>query len=65
MTTVKEGSVWGSLNDKFRVLSVIELEGNMWVHYRQDFGIKVPATECRTYSCYLESFIHRFNPVLQ
>jgi hypothetical protein len=57
---IKEGSLWGTTEKRFRVLSVIELEGNTWVHYREDKGNKVPAVECSTYSCYLESFLERF-----
>jgi hypothetical protein len=58
---VKEGSLWGTADGKFfRVLSVTEIEGNTWVHYREDKGIKVPVIQCREYSCYLESFITRF-----
>jgi len=61
--TVKVGSVWASSEgQKFRVLSVVELEGHTWVHYRQDQGIKVPVIECKEYSCYLESFMARFSP---
>ena len=59
---VKEGSLWGTSDGKkFRVLSVTEVEGHTWVHYREDRGIKVPAIECKEYSCYIESFIQRFS----
>ena len=58
---VKEGSIWGTVDGKrFRVLSVTEVEGHTWVHYREDKGFKVPAVECKEYSCYLESFKQRF-----
>ena len=58
---IKEGSLWwGGETKKFRVLSVTEVDGHTWVHYREDKGMKVPATECKEYSCYLESFEHRF-----
>lgn len=58
---VTEGSLWGTAEGKFfRVLSVVEVDGNTWVHYREDRGIKVPALECREYSCYQESFLQRF-----
>lgn len=61
---VKEGSRWGTADRKhFLVLSVTEIDGHTWVHYREDRGIKVPAIECKEYSCYLESFIQRFNPL--
>ena len=62
MTKVKEGSVWRTTDDKkFRVLSVTEVEGHTWVHYRQDLGIKVPVVECKEFSCYIESFVERFS----
>lgn len=58
---VKAGSLWGdSAGKSFRVLSVTDVEGHTWVHYREDKGIKVPAIHCREYSCYLESFLSRF-----
>lgn len=61
---VKEGTLWGSTDGKkFRVLHVVEQEGHTWVHYREDLGWKTPATECREYSCYVESFEQRFRQV--
>ncbi len=61
---VKEGSRWGTADRKhFLVLSVTEIDGHTWVHYREDRGNKVPAIECKEYSCYLESFTQRFNPL--
>ena len=61
-STVKEGTVWGTSDGKrFRVISVTELEGHTWVHYREDRGIKVPVIECKEYSCYVESFVQRFS----
>jgi hypothetical protein len=60
---VKEGSLWHSLDKHFRVISVTEIDGHTWVHYREDRGIKVPRLECREYSCYQESFLQRFRQV--
>jgi hypothetical protein len=61
---VKQGSRWGTADRKhFLVLSVTEIDGHTWVHYREDRGIKVPAIECKEYSCYLESFVQRFSPL--
>jgi hypothetical protein len=57
---VEAGSLWSGNDKCFRVLSVTEVDGHTWVHYREDRGIKVPAIECREYSCYLESFVARF-----
>ena len=59
---IKEGSKWWDGKGKyFRVLSVIEQEGHTWVHYREDLGNKVPAVQCKEYSCYQESFVERFS----
>jgi hypothetical protein len=63
MSMVKPGSRWSSIDKEFVVLSVTEVEGNTWVHYREDLGIKVPALQCKEYSCYQESFVQRFRPL--
>ncbi len=58
---VKVGSKWmGNENNRFRVIHVIEIEGNTWVHY-----IKENALEDfnREYSCYEESFLTRYREV--
>jgi hypothetical protein len=60
---IKVGSLWQSVDKKFRVIGVTEIEGHMWVHYRVDCGIKVPTSECKEYSCYEESFVIRFRPL--
>jgi hypothetical protein len=61
MTIVNSGSVWISpIHGKFRV---IELQGRIWIHYREESKHKLAAIECREYSCYLESFIERFTEV--
>lgn len=59
---VKAGTLWGSTDKNFRVISVTEIDGHTWVYYREDFGFKTPTTECKEYSCYLESFVTRFRP---
>lgn len=57
---VKPGTVWTSNNEKeFVVLHVIEIEGKTWVHYRDQ-----DCPECHEYSCYIESFIARFTPII-
>ncbi len=57
---VKEGSFWsGGNGSEFVVLHVIELNGQTWVHYRDQ-----DRAECREYSCYLESFLARFTPIV-
>jgi len=63
MSQVKAGSRWSSIDKEFVVLSVAEVEGNTRVHYREDLGIKVPALQCKEYSCYQESFLARFRPL--
>jgi hypothetical protein len=60
---IKVGSRWEGVDKQFRVLAVVEADGHTWVHYREDLGIKVPALECREYSCYEESFLARFRPL--
>jgi hypothetical protein len=56
MKEIKVGSLWwGGGDKKFRVLSVVEQEGNKWVHYI-DHNSKEP----REYSCFAESFVDRF-----
>jgi hypothetical protein len=63
---VKQGTIWSDGKDKFfRVLGVVEQDGHMWVHYREEFGIKIPVLECKEFSCYEESFVHRFSPIAE
>ena len=54
ITLPKEGSKWGG-NDRdiFYVMHTIELEGHTWIHYKK------LDTE-QEYSCYVESFLQRF-----
>ena len=53
----KEGSKWSSVSDTFIVLHTIELNGRMWVHYRKEL-------DALDYSCYLESFLDKFNEIV-
>jgi hypothetical protein len=65
MTGIKEGSLWsGSESQKFRIIHIVERDGETWVHYRNEPKglIQEPARE---YSCYLESFTLRFRPVAE
>jgi hypothetical protein len=58
---IKEGSKWGSPEGKeFIVIHVIEKEGHIWVHYRDN-----SKNELREYSCYEESFLIRFRPIAE
>lgn len=53
MQTVKLGSKWFSSDHmKFWVIAVVEREGNVWVHYRNESG--------QEFSCYQDSFVQRF-----
>jgi len=58
----KEGSRWSGGDKHFRVLHVIDQDGHTWVHYRDEpkQNLLEPIKE---YSCYLESFLSRFNQV--
>lgn len=62
MITVKSGTLWSAPNGKrFRVINIVDLEGHIWVHYREDFLLKESSVEePREYSCYQESFVSRF-----
>jgi hypothetical protein len=55
MNIPKDGSKWGSRGShkSFRVLHTIELDGHMWVHYKEELSNQ-------EYSCYVESFLTRF-----
>lgn len=59
---IKVGSLWESVDKKFRVISVIEIDAHVWIHYREECK-KVPISECKEYSCYEESFLLRFRPI--
>jgi hypothetical protein len=60
---VKEGSRWaGNDRTRFHVLSVVELEGHTWVHYIKE---NAPEDSTREYSCYIESFLSRFSPIIE
>jgi hypothetical protein len=61
MVEVKIGSRWASADGNvFHVMSVIECEdGHVWVHYEQD-----NINESRTFSCWVDSFVYRFSPLL-
>lgn len=59
---IEPGSTWSSTDfAKFQVISVSEIEGHTWVYYRK---LNVPEDECREYSCYAESFLHRFSRII-
>jgi hypothetical protein len=54
MQEVKVGSVWtgSGFSDTFTVIHRITLDGNVWVHYRNQQG--------QEFSCYEDAFLVRF-----
>lgn len=59
---ITEGSLWEDSNGKqFRVLHIVELEGNNWVHYRTEPPKGHSAKDCQEYSCFVEAFETRFS----
>lgn len=59
--TIKPGSLWTSdYSELFRVISVAEVQGEVWVHYRREHTKEQPVEE---YSCYQSSFLQRFREV--
>lgn len=53
MQTIKVGSNWsGSDREVFTVIHRIELNGHIWIHYRNQQG--------QEFSCYEEAFLSRF-----
>jgi len=53
--TIKIGSRWTSSDHtKFIVLHEVEVDGHIWIHYREELG------DAREYSCYKDSFLSRF-----
>jgi hypothetical protein len=50
---IKQGSRWsGHEGKEFVVIHRIELEGKVWIHYRD--------ANAQEYSCYEEAFLARF-----
>jgi len=54
MSNITPGSIWSAVNGiEFRVLSVVNVNGQEWVHYISvDTGLE--------FSCWTESFVNRF-----
>lgn len=51
----KDGSRWtGGDRKVFIVINTVVIDDNTWIHYRDDQ---------REYSCFVESFLQRFNPL--
>ena len=66
MLEVKDGSRWhDGKGHVFHVLSIKQIEEHTWVHYRREDN-KLTMDQLpgeNEYSCYLESFVSRFNPM--
>ena len=58
---IKQGSRWaGSNSKKFIVLAEVNLDNEIWIHYREE---SAKGGTPKEYSCYKESFVSRFSPV--
>lgn len=58
---IKPGTKWWTGEGKvFQIINVVEVDGHTWVYYR---NTKQFNEEYQEYSCYLESFLQRFNPL--
>jgi hypothetical protein len=56
---ITEGSCWAGTSGKvFLVLKKVELDGHVWIYYRDRYNTE---EEVREYSCYEESFLERFH----
>lgn len=56
---IKVDSSWSDgMGKKFHIIKVAELDGYLWIHYKQDRIV-----EHKEFSCYLESFLERFTEV--
>lgn len=59
LNLVTAGSKWTAMHTKFRVISTVEINEQIWVHY-----IKDDVDDPTEYSCHLESFLSRFFQVI-
>jgi hypothetical protein len=58
---VKKNTRWSGGDEKiFRVIDTLEIDGKKWVYYRLENSDIDP----KEFSCYEESFIHRFRQIL-
>lgn len=63
---VKEGSLWtDGRGGLFRVLHIVELDSNTWVHYRTEPPKGHSAKDCKEFSCFLEAFKIRFSESIE
>ena len=55
---VEKDQIWTSSNQTdFRVIAVIDVDNHTWVHY-------INTKTGQEHSCYKDSFISRFNPIV-
>ncbi len=55
---IEKGSLWSSADGRtFQVINEVEIEGNLWIHYRR---VDSEYEEPKEFSCYTESFLTRF-----
>lgn len=54
---VQPGDKWKSIDQVFRVIDVVTIEGNIWIHYMK-------LKDNTEYSCLQESFLQRFTKVI-
>lgn len=60
---IKDKSLWSDGKGKlFRVIHIVEVDGNTWVHYRTEPPKGHSANGCTEYSCFAEAFEARFSP---
>ncbi len=53
MQIVKEGSTWSGIDrEQFTVIHRVVVDGNTWIHYRNQRG--------QEFSCFEEAFVARF-----
>jgi len=61
MQLPKQGSTWVDRDRVvFRIINTVEINGQMWVHYRKENSKAEP----QEYSCYVESFLSKFTKIL-
>ena len=54
---IERGSRWQGQDHFFRVIDIVDIDGQLWVHYiKENFTDDVN----REYSCFVESFLSRF-----
>ena len=54
---IERGSRWQGQDHFFRVIDIVDIDGQLWVHYIKEHALE---DDIREYSCYIESFLSRF-----